>query len=291
MDGLFYNEALDGVLNHHHHQQQQQQHPPPPPPHHHHGEAGGNGYETLTRNMSLNLADTQDVLTLTSPDLQLLKLTSPELERLIIQSCTTPASGPSRAVAALKHVADEHDAFDALVEFQCHQRMSGSNPDDEEEEEEDDDVPPVATGSSHACFAEHLNHAWDAYTDAPPPCAPPHPHPPQFGCAPPALKDEPQKVPETPPLSPIDMEDQERIKAERKRMRNRVAASKCRKRKLERLARLEERVSRLTGENGELRGAAETLRDQVAQLRHQLLDHIKSGCKLLSQQLQTVKEF
>lgn len=241
--------------------------------------------------MSLNLSDAPDALTLTSPDLHLLKLSSPELERLIIQSCngsapTTPASGPARAFPAPKHATDEQEAFDALVEFQCrhhHQRIS-SNP---------DDVPPPtgSTGSSHACagFAEHLDTTWgDAVytTDAPPPPPPP----PQFGCAL-ALKDEPQKVPETPPLSPIDMEDQERIKAERKRMRNRVAASKCRKRKLERLARLEERVSRLTGENGELRGAAETLRDQVAQLRHQLLDHIKSGCKLLSQQLQTVKEF
>ncbi|XP_017327796.1 transcription factor Jun isoform X1 [Ictalurus punctatus] len=275
MDGLFYNEALDGVLNQHHHHHHPHHHH-----HHHHGEAGGgNGYEALTRNMTLNLADAHDALTLTSPDLNLLKLTSPELERLIIQSCngsapTTPASGPARAFPAPKPAADEHDAFAALAEFQCQQRMSG-NP---------DDVGPVAPGSSHACagFAEHLNHTWDAYTDAPPPCVPA-----QFG----AYKDEPQKVPETPPLSPIDMEDQERIKAERKRMRNRVAASKCRKRKLERLARLEERVSRLSGENGELRGAAETLRDQVAQLRHQLLDHIKSGCKLLSQQLQTVKEF
>lgn len=234
--------------------------------------------------MSLNLSDAHtspdvQLLTLTSPDVQLLKLTSPELERLIIQSCnglapTTPGSGPVRAFPAPKHALDEHDAF-ALEEFQCQQRIP-TNP---------DEVAPVATGSScHSGFAEHLSSSWDAYTDAHP-CA----HP-QFGCAP-ALKDESQKVPETPPLSPIDMEDQERIKAERKRMRNRVAASKCRKRKLERLARLEERVSRLSGENGELRGAAESLRDQVAQLRHQLLDHIKSGCKLLSQQLQSVKEF
>ncbi|GAA6091054.1 transcription factor Jun-like [Tachysurus ichikawai] len=266
MDGLFYNEALDGGLNHHLHHL-----------HHHHG----SGYEALTRNMSLNLSDApHDALTLTSPDLQLLKLTSPELERLLIQTCngsapSTPTSGPARTFSAPKQPTDERDAF-ALEEFQCHQRMC-TNP---------SDVPAVATGPSHACsgFAEQVNHTWDTYTDAPP-CAPP-----RYSCAP-GHKDEPQKVPETPPLSPIDMEDQERIKAERKRMRNRVAASKCRKRKLERLARLEERVSRLTGENGDLRGAAESLRDQVTQLRHQLLDHIKSGCKLLSQQLQTVKEF
>ncbi|KAM9500528.1 transcription factor Jun-like [Clarias gariepinus] len=274
MDGLFYNEALDGVLNH-----------PHPHPHAHplHPEAGGgggggggggNGFETLTRNLSLNLTDAHaahDALTLTSPDLHLLKLTSPELERLLIQSCNgaSPTS-PARAFQAPKHAAadDEQDAFPAPEFHQCHPRMSG-------------DVPPVVAAGPppHAFHAEQ--HAWDAYA-----CAPP-----QFGCCAPALKDEPQQVPETPPLSPIDMEDQERIKAERKRMRNRVAASKCRKRKLERLARLEERVSRLTGENGELRGAADSLRDQVTQLRHQLLDHIKSGCKLLSQQLQTVKEF
>ncbi|KAF4088811.1 hypothetical protein AMELA_G00059060, partial [Ameiurus melas] len=149
MDGLFYNEALDGVLNQHHHHH----HHPPHHHQHHHGEAGGGtGYGALTRNMTLNLADAHDALTLTSPDLNLLKLTSPELERLIIQSCngsapTTPASGPARAFPAPKAAADEHDAFAALAEFQCHQRMSG-NP---------DDVGPVAPGSSHACagFAEH----------------------------------------------------------------------------------------------------------------------------------------
>lgn len=48
------------------------------------------------------------------------------------------------------------------------------------------------------------------------------------------IKEEPQAAPASPPqqLNPIDMESQERIKLERKRQRNRVAASKCRKRKL-----------------------------------------------------------
>ncbi|CAG01671.1 unnamed protein product [Tetraodon nigroviridis] len=75
-----------------------------------------------------------------------------------------------------------------------------------------------------------------------------------------ALKEEPQTVPEmpgeTPPLSPIDMESQERIKAERKRMRNRIAASKCRKRKLERISRLEEKVKTLKSQNSELASTA-----------------------------------
>lgn len=50
------------------------------------------------------------------------------------------------------------------------------------------------------------------------------------------IKEEPQILqPSSPQMSPIDMESQERIKLERKRQRNRVAASKCRKRKLGRI--------------------------------------------------------
>lgn len=106
-----------------------------------------------------------------------------------------------------------------------------------------------------------------------------------------ALKEEPQTVPEmsgdTPPLSPIDMENQERIKAERKRMRNRVAASKCRKRKLERISRLEDRVKNLKSQNTELVSSANVLRDELALLKQKVMDHVNSGCQLiLTQQLQ-----
>ncbi|KAM8850678.1 transcription factor Jun-like [Spinachia spinachia] len=106
-----------------------------------------------------------------------------------------------------------------------------------------------------------------------------------------ALKEEPQTVPEmsgdTPPLSPINMEKQERIKAERKRMRNRVAASKCRKRKLERISRLEDRVKNLKCQNTELVSSANVLRDELALLKQKVMDHVNSGCQLiLTQQLQ-----
>ncbi|XP_057698304.1 transcription factor AP-1 [Corythoichthys intestinalis] len=106
------------------------------------------------------------------------------------------------------------------------------------------------------------------------------------------LKEEPQTVPEmpgeTPPLSPIDMESQERIKAERKRMRNRIAASKCRKRKLERISRLEDKVKSLKSQNSELASTANMLREQVAQLKQKVMNHVNSGCQLmLTQQLQT----
>lgn len=48
------------------------------------------------------------------------------------------------------------------------------------------------------------------------------------------IKEEPQQIPVDSEnlMNPIDMASQETIKLERKRQRNRVAASKCRKRKL-----------------------------------------------------------
>lgn len=90
------------------------------------------------------------------------------------------------------------------------------------------------------------------------------------------IKDEPQTVPNSPPLSPIDMETQEKIKLERKRQRNRVAASKCRKRKLERISKLEDKVKDLKGENLELGSVVKQLKEHVFTLKQQVLDHTRT---------------
>nr|XP_020451820.1 transcription factor jun-B-like [Monopterus albus] len=102
------------------------------------------------------------------------------------------------------------------------------------------------------------------------------------------VKEEPQTVPDmqssdnsSPPMSPIDLENQERIKAERKRLRNRLAASKCRKRKLERIARLEDKVKVLKTDNAGLSNTASLLREQVAQLKQKVMTHVSSGCQLM----------
>lgn len=92
------------------------------------------------------------------------------------------------------------------------------------------------------------------------------------------IKEEPQTVPQSPPVSPIDMENQERIKLERKRMRNRVAASKCRKRKLERISKLEDKVKNLKSENAELGAVIAGLKQHVFKLKQQVIEHVKSGC-------------
>ncbi|XP_063305652.1 transcription factor JunB [Pelobates fuscus] len=112
-----------------------------------------------------------------------------------------------------------------------------------------------------------------------------------YGVSP--FKEEPQTVPEaggsmsdsrdsTPaPMSPINMEEQEKIKVERKRLRNRLAATKCRKRKLERIARLEDKVRELKSENNGLSGTAGALREQVEQLKVRVREHARHGCQLL----------
>ncbi|XP_035627247.2 transcription factor JunB-like [Oncorhynchus keta] len=102
-----------------------------------------------------------------------------------------------------------------------------------------------------------------------------------------AFKEEPQTVPDlhssdgSPPMSPIDMENQEIIKAERKRLRNRLAATKCRRRKLERISRLEDKVKVLKSDNAGLSNTANVLREQVAQLKQKVLTHVSSGCQLM----------
>lgn len=264
---------------------------------------------------------------LTSPDVGLLKLASPELERLIIQSSngmitTTPT--PTQFLCP-KNVTDEQEGFAegfvrALAELH-HQHMPSvpsvsvtSAP-----QTSVNTLPPVSsvagattynnnvTMRSDSPVYEDLNtfnpaistNSAPSYTTSAPTMS--------FSAAPPqlpvygqssgtlsrlTLKEEPQTVPEmpgeTPPLSPIDMESQERIKAERKRMRNRIAASKCRKRKLERISRLEDKVKNLKSQNSDLASTANMLREQVAQLKQKVMNHVNSGCQLmLTQQLQT----
>ena len=93
------------------------------------------------------------------------------------------------------------------------------------------------------------------------------------------------------PLStvPIDLQEQEIVKSERKKHRNRVAASKCRKRKLERESNLQETVNKLKTRNMELSEIAATLRQQVCELKLQVMGHVKSGCEVLlkNQPIQT----
>ncbi|XP_023674593.1 transcription factor Jun-like [Paramormyrops kingsleyae] len=263
---------------------------------------------------------------LTSPDVGLLKLASPELERLIIQSSnglitTTPT--PTQFLCP-KNVTDEQEGFAegfvrALAELHHQHMPNGVSATSAPQTSVPSDMAAISSMAGSTPYSCPIRADPPEYTDLSTfnqgitagtaatysngnptlgsyaAAQPQHHMNTQLSIQHPrlqALKEEPQTVPEmpgeTPPLSPIDMESQERIKAERKRMRNRVAASKCRKRKLERISRLEDKVKNLKSQNSELASTANMLREQVAQLKQKVMNHVNSGCQLmLTQQLQT----
>lgn len=270
----------------------------------------------MKKDVTLNLVDDADLKPhlrdadsiLSSPDLGLLKLASPELERLIIQSngmvTTTPTSSQ---FLYSKPVTDEQEFAEgfvkALEDLHKQNQLSaevqgsggvgvggGSSMD------LGSNLVPVTLQPDLPVYTNLNNYGTvplgtsvNYSTDTAP--FPPHHLQPELSPVPP-LKEEPQTVPdvqsfgESPPLSPIDMDSQERIKAERKRLRNRIAASKCRRRKLERISRLEDKVKTLKNQNSDLASTANLLRDQVAQLKEKVLSHVNSGCQLLPHEVQ-----
>nr|AIT40211.1 c-Jun transcription factor AP-1 [Rhipicephalus microplus] len=208
---------------------------------------------------------------LTSPDLNMLQLASPELERLIIAQnglVTTPTPTPTTLFSRTATEEQEQYArgfVDALAQLHQQQQQTQQQPPQLQQQiTSGPDMSDSGASTSNDSFilpssSEHSATGGD-------------------------VKDEPQTVPRlgaTPPLSPIDMRDQERIKLERKRLRNRIAASKCRKRKLERISRLEEKVHALKTENSELGTVVSVLRDQVCRLKQEVMTHVKQGCQIM----------
>lgn len=254
---------------------------------------------------------------LNSPDLGLLKLTSPDLERLIIQSngLVTTANATSQFLYP-KSASDEQEFAEgfvkALEDLHKQNQLSEAGCVSVDRLEllgsnavgsaglQASDLPVYTTLNGYAASplgGTTINYSTDTIPFPPPPS-----HLAQQQAAAAAalsrlqsagsVKDEPQTVPDmqsfgdSPPLSPIDMDNQERIKAERKKLRNRIAASKCRKRKLERISRLEDKVKTLKTQNTDLASTASLLRDQVAQLKQKVLTHVNSGCQLLPHEVQ-----
>ncbi|XP_061197874.1 transcription factor Jun-like [Saccostrea echinata] len=238
---------------------------------------------------------------LASPDLNMLKLASPELEKMIIQAnglvTTTPT--PTQFIFP-RHVTEEQENYargfvEALAELhqikpaptsgtqslptQSSSRNSVKVEDSESEDDSHDSysnnegilslTSTTSLPGGLAVGAANIPRIATNFS--------------QMNTRIDDIKEEPQTVPcvGSPPLSPINMDNQEKIKLERKRARNRVAARKCRTRKLERIARLEERVAELKGQNNQLATSATTLRDQVCKLKRQIIEHVNSGCSIM----------
>ncbi|CAN8003997.1 unnamed protein product [Ixodes hexagonus] len=254
----------------HHHQNQQQQQQPPQL-------LRREDLSSRKRSMTLDLNSSgrperkaaRFSSLLTSPDLNMLQLASPELERLIIahNGLVTTTPTPTTQYLFTKTATEEQENYargfvDALA--QLHQTAGGPSETALSVADEASDSG-ASTSSDSFILPSSSEHSLGGGGDG-------------------HVKDEPQTVPNlgaTPPLSPIDMRDQERIKLERKRLRNRIAASKCRKRKLERISRLEDKVHALKAENSELGSVVSALRDQVCRLKQEVMLHVKQGCQIM----------
>lgn len=272
----------------------------------------------MKKDINLTLADDADLKPhlsdaesiLSSPDLGLLKLASPELERLIIQSNGMVTTTPTTSQFLYpKTVTDEQEFAEgfvkALEDLHKQNQLSGGVQGGSSLDlganlgapvTVQPDLPVYTNLSSYGSgsLETTVNYSTDTVPFPPPPAhhLAPGPQQQQPELSRVQLKEEPQTVPDvqsfgdSPPLSPIDIDTQERLKAERKRLRNRIAASKCRMRKLERISRLEDKVKTLKSHNTDLASTASLLREQVAQLKQKVLTHVNSGCQLLPHEVQ-----
>ncbi|CAN9504744.1 unnamed protein product [Ophioblennius macclurei] len=270
------------------------------------GGRGGNPNLGLGGNGSL-MASSAISSAASSADMNLLKLASPDLEHLIIQSnqglvTTSPVPNSTNPFIYRGQATNEQEGFadgfvKALADLHKQNQLVGGGP---------MSPPSSSSVSLQASYQRNLMSSGDmpVYTNLSSynPGQMPYPGGQMAygggsghggGGAPhshPRGLDAPQTVPEVPhpsgdptsppSLSPIDLETQERIKAERKKLRNRIAASKCRKRKLERISRLEEKVKVLKNQNSDLASTAAMLREQVAQLKQKVMSHVTNGCQI-----------
>ncbi|XP_066916670.1 transcription factor Jun-like [Clytia hemisphaerica] len=81
-------------------------------------------------------------------------------------------------------------------------------------------------------------------------------------------------------MNPIDLDVQEHIKHQRKKLRNRLAAQRCRRRKIEREDTLKVKVKELKAKNSELTTLASQLRMQVCDLKQKVMLHVNEGCQV-----------
>ncbi|ETN66634.1 jun [Anopheles darlingi] len=240
---------------------------------------------------------------LPSPDMQLLKLVSPELDKIITHNAALPTPTPSTIIFPPSASAEQQQFAkgfeDALLSIHKKDNSSklsvtsstnSNNNNNSSVNSNSNTTQPTIIVSEHQTLSAQPQ----------PQLAPPtttslgttvitSSHNGMSGGEmtytnldnyPGVVKEEPIAPASSPPVSPIDMESQERIKLERKRLRNRVAASKCRRRKLERISKLEDKVKELKTQNSELGSMVCNLKQHIFQLKQQVLEHHNSGCTI-----------
>lgn len=82
-------------------------------------------------------------------------------------------------------------------------------------------------------------------------------------------------------ISPMDPVSQEKLKLDRKRMRNRIAATKCRKRKIERIETLQDEVKKVKDRNEEIERNIMMCKQTINFLKQAIKEHENKGCVVL----------
>lgn len=90
----------------------------------------------------------------------------------------------------------------------------------------------------------------------------------------------PEFIREMQSMVPADMATMEQLKVERKKARNRIAASKCRIRRLQRESELQGKVRILKQHNHELNEEVNKLKDEINNLKKALFRHQQKGCHI-----------
>lgn len=204
---------------------------------------------------------------LASPDLQMCKLASPDLET-IIQGM--PVNTPN--IFFPKSVSEEQEAYsagfdDALLSLKKQNQLQHQT----QYVQQAFPPPMYAPSESNSDDSSLLSESSSAYG-----------HSGSIGDYPTIKQESYQSSP--PPISPMDEASQEKVKLERKRQRNRLAASKCRKRKLEKISNLERKVNQLKKDNSDLTTVLEKLQKNVGDLKDQVMKHVQSGCSIMMTQ-------
>merc|ERR1719495_1660997 len=264
-------------------------------------QGGGRKRQNLTLDLNSASAKKNRVQNLlTSPDVQMLKLTSPELEKFLSQNPTLATPTPSGYIFPKAETVPEGSNEATVAAANTLATLSAVHP-----------IPAHPAGTSVQVNQEHqvtnLNLPLSLSLPNTIPVQKPLSRP-NSGASGSydselyqvpdgiKIKDEPDDLslsggesnygsesmlsPNNSGMSPIDMESQEKIKLERKRLRNRLAASKCRKRKLERISQLDERVAQLKTENSDLAAVVKKMKSSVAVLKQEVMEHVNSGCEI-----------
>jgi len=233
---------------------------------------------------------------LTSPDVQKLNMSSPDIEKLLLANPSLATPTPSGGYVFPKQATEEQLMYvqgfeDALKNMQAQEKVVNTDTvtaantlvtlSSGQHDHDPGVQPPVSipltlslhrpSSGASGSLDNDYHHVSDGVK----------------------IKDEPDDAsisgdddeslmsPGNAGVSPIDMESQERIKLERKRLRNRQAAAKCRKRKLERISQLDERVAQLKTENTDLAAVVKKMKASVAGLKQEIMEHERSGCEIL----------